>query len=242
VDDELQHYFEQATDAYVASGLSPDDARRAARREIGNAVTIREVVRDNGWENVIGTALADVRFAVRMLRKSPVFTVVVVLVVSLGSGAVTTIFSGMNALVLRPIRGIADSDRLVTLQPVRGDGTAAEQGSYACYTYLRERTRTLQAIAAWGRVSLTIATDGQGMPVLGNMVSAEYFGALGVRPAIGRFFSADENRTPGSRRPRSSQSAGALTTRRRVRSTTRCASGLRRCRTSRPSPTPAGFL
>ena len=81
-------------------------------------------------ERPVGTLLADGRFAARMLRKSPVFTVVVVFVISLGSGAVTTIFSGMNALVLRPLPGCRTSGRLVSLRPARRDGTVAEQGSH----------------------------------------------------------------------------------------------------------------
>ena len=198
LDDEVQHYIEEATEAYVASGLSPAEARRAARREVGNATNVREQVRDNGWESTVGTMVADVRFAGRMLWKSPVFTLVVVFVISLGSGAVTTIFSGMNALLLRPVPGITGIDRLVTLRPARADGTVAQQGSYAYFAYLRERSHTMDGIAAWGRVSLSIAAGGQGTAVLGNMVSGNYFDVLGVRPVLGRFFTAHEERTPGS--------------------------------------------
>jgi predicted permease len=198
LDEEVQHYAAEATEAYLARGLSPADAARAVRREIGSATAVREQVRESGWENLPGTLLADGRFAARMLRKSPVFTVVVVFVISLGSGAVTTIFSGMNALVLRPLPGISGGSRLVTIRPARHDGTAADQGSYAFYSYLRERSRTLEAIAAWGRVSLTIAAGGEGTAVYGNMVSGNYFEALGLRPSVGRFFSPEEDRTPGS--------------------------------------------
>jgi predicted permease len=198
LDQEVQHYVDEATAAYVARGLSAADARRAARIEIGTATAVRERVRDSGWESPVGTLFADARFAGRMLRKSPVFSVVVVLVISLGSGAVTTIFSGMNALVLRPLPGIADPGPLVALRPARPDGTAAEQGSYAYYTFLRDRAHTLDGMAAWGRVSLTVATGGEGTAILGQMVSASYFDVLGVRPALGRFFADDENRTPGS--------------------------------------------
>jgi putative ABC transport system permease protein len=198
VDDEVQHFVDEATDAYVARGLSPGDARRAARQEVGGTISVREQVRDYGWENLVGSFMSDVRLALRLLWKSPIFTLVVVFVISLGSGAVTTIFSGMNALVLRPPPGLSGLDRLVTLQPARRDGTFVEQGSYAYYDYLRERSRTLDGIVAWGRVSLTISEGAEGTAVYGNMVSGNYFDVLGVRPALGRFFAADENRTPGS--------------------------------------------
>jgi predicted permease len=196
LDDEVRHFQEEAADAYVARGLSPAEAARAARLEMGSATAVRERVRDYGWENVVGTLLADGRFAARMLRKSPVFTVVVVFVISLGSGAVTTIFSGMNALVLRPLPGVPDVDGLISLRPARTDGTVADQGSYDFYRYLRDRARTVDTVA-WGRVSLTITAGGQGTAAYGNMVSGNYFDVLGVRPALGRFFAPDEDRVPG---------------------------------------------
>ena len=198
LDDEVQSFVDEATDAYVARGLSPADARRAAARDIGSATVVRERVRDYGWETVVGTFLADIRFAARMLRKSPLFTLVVVFVIAIGSGAVTTIFSGMNALVLRPLPGVAEPSRLLALRPARRDGKVFEQGSYSLYAYLRDRTRTMDAVAAWGRVSLTIATGGQGTAIYAHMVSANYFDALGVRPALGRFFAAEEDRIPGA--------------------------------------------
>jgi len=198
VADEVQHYLDEATAVHVARGLSPGEARRAARLEMGNATVVREQVRDYGWESAVGTLWTDVRFAGRMLRKNPVFTLVVVLVISLGSGAVTTIFSAMNALLLRPLPGLADPARLVALQPTRPDGTVLQQGSYATYAYFRDHTHTLDGVAAWGRVSLTIASGGEGTAVMGSMVSGNYFDVLGVRPALGRFSAPDENRTPSS--------------------------------------------
>jgi hypothetical protein len=79
VADEVQHYLEQATAALLASGLSPDDARKTARLETGNAAIIREQVRSYGWENVIGTLFADLRFATRQLLHDPGFALISVL-------------------------------------------------------------------------------------------------------------------------------------------------------------------
>jgi predicted permease len=196
LDDEVRHFQEEAADAHIARGLSPAEAARAARMEMGSATVLRERVRDYGWENTVGTLLADARFAARMLLKTPVFTVILVFVISLGSGAVTTIFSGMNALVLRPLPGVSDVDGLISLRPARTDGTVLEQGSYDYYRYLRDRAGTVD-IAAWGRVSLTITAGGEGTAAYGNMVSANYFDLLRVRPALGRFFAPDEDRIPG---------------------------------------------
>lgn len=196
VDDEVQHYLEQTVEAHVERGLGADEALRAARMEIGHAVVIREQVRDYGWENTVGALLADMRFAGRILRKSPVFTVVVVSVIALGSGAVTTIFSGMNALVLRPLPGVSDASHLVTVDRSRADDTGRQQASYAYYQHLRDRAHTLEAVGAWSKVPLTISAGSDGASVFGNLVSGNFFTVLGVRPAIGRFFAPDEDRTP----------------------------------------------
>ena len=196
IDDEVRHFYEETVAAHVARGLSHEDATRAARIEMGNPTVVAEEVRDYGWENLVATSLSDLRYGVRVLRRSPAFAMVVIIVVSLGSGAVTTVFSAMNALVLRPVAGVGSADRLLTLSPIRSDGLILQQGSFADFSYLRGRSETLSEIAAWGKVSLTIAGPSEGTIVWGNLVSANYFDALHVRPYLGRFFSSDEDRTP----------------------------------------------
>lgn len=104
----------------------------------GDAVAVRELVRDNGWENTFATASTDLRLSVRLLGKSPVFTGVVLLAISLGCGAVTTIFSAMNALVLRPLPGVSKPGELLSLRAAARDGSVAEQASCQTYTYLRD--------------------------------------------------------------------------------------------------------
>jgi predicted permease len=195
VGDEVEHYVEQAMAANIKRGMSPADALRAARLEIGNVTTVREEVRSHGWENAIGSLGADLRYAGRMLRKSPVFTIVVVTVISLGTGAVTTVFSAMNALIFRPLPG-ADGERLVTLERRTADLQGGTSVSLPYYRFLRERSRTLEDIAAWSKVTMTIQAGDEGAPAYGYLVSGNYFSVLGVRPAIGRFFAPDEDATP----------------------------------------------
>src|SRR5262245_57387779 len=72
--DEVDHYLEQAASTFEQSGLSPEEAKRAARIELGNATSVREQIRESGWENAIDTALADFRYSVRRLRNNPGFT------------------------------------------------------------------------------------------------------------------------------------------------------------------------
>jgi predicted permease len=193
--DEVQHYLDQATAANVASGMSFADAARAARLEIGNATTVREEVRSHGWENAVSSIVADLRYGGRMLRRSPVFTVVVVGVISLGTGAVTTVFSAMNAMLFRPLPGVSDGGRLVTLEREAPDG-GTRAASVPYLEYLRERSRTIVDVAGWGKAPLAIGVGDDVAPAAGSLVSGNYFSVLGVRPAIGRFFAAGEGDAP----------------------------------------------
>ena len=166
-------------------------ARRARRAQSTNDLpyTTRR-------DTVLETLMSDLRFAGRMLRKSPVFAVVAIVVISLGSGAVTTIFSAMNAVVLRPLPGTTGGSRLILFERRSPDFREGASASYAFYSHLRDRARTLDGAAAWSKVSLSIAASGEGNAVYGNIVSGNYFAVLGVRPALGRFFAPDEDRTP----------------------------------------------
>jgi predicted permease len=176
---------------FKAALLEHRDARRE-RPEPSTPRAPRPVRRDG----MLATLMSDLRFAGRMLRKSPVFTVVAVLVISIGTGAVTTIFSAMNAVVLRPLPGAADATRLVGLQRTRAEGRGSLSASYGFYEHLRDRSRTLGGVAAWSKADLSIAAGGEGHAAAGNIVTGNYFSVLGVRPALGRFFLPDEDRTP----------------------------------------------
>ena len=193
--EEVEHYIDQLTAANIARGLSPVDALRAARLELGNSTTVRETVRSHGWESILTALLADLRYAGRMLRKSPVFTVVVVAVISIGTGAVTTVFSAMNTLLFRPVPGTLGTTPLVTIARSNREGERMG-ASPSWMQHLASRSRTLAGIGAMTKVSLNVNVGDQGVPAYGEMVSGNYFSLLGAQPAIGRFFLPEEGRTP----------------------------------------------
>jgi predicted permease len=176
--------------------MLPVEARRAARLTVGTTSVVEEQVRSYGWEHRLATAAADLRYAARVLRRSPVFTIVTILVIALGTGAVTTIFSGINALVLRPLPGATEPERLELIErraPDRDEGISAS-GAY--FEFIRANARSLSGVAVWTKAAFVISDGGEGMAAEGNLVSGNYFQVLGVRPALGRFFTPDEDQAP----------------------------------------------
>ena len=143
--------------------------------------------------------LLDLRYAVRMLRKSPVFTLVAVIVITLGTGAVTTIFSVANAIALRPLPGVTNIDQLVDVhRSIPGRSSSGNDWvSYPYYRYLRDGARSVADVAAWAMMPLTITTNEESFAAQGTIATGNFFGVLGVRPALGRFFTPDEDGAPG---------------------------------------------
>jgi predicted permease len=194
--DEVEHYVDQATAANIARGLTPAAARREALLHVGNTTNVKEQMRGAGWEASVESFFTDLRYAARTLRKSPVFAIVTVFVIALGTGAVTTIFSATNAMLLRPLPGARDASALVSIDRKSRNGTEGTSASYPFYRQLRDRTHSFDGVAAWHDLSLTVTNGEAGVLAYGNAVSGNYFSVLGVRPEIGRFFAPEEDGTP----------------------------------------------
>jgi predicted permease len=182
-------------------------ARRQSRRSAVPALWIRTLARmpaaawrehrDSSRHVPRAGALADfvrndLRFTVRALARAPLFTTITVGVVAIGIGAVATIFSALNALVLRPLPGATEGHELFTFDRRTEDLSEGVSASVPFYRYLRASTQTIEDTAAWSRVSLSISVDGQNVGVSGGVVSANYFDVLGLRPVSGRFFINDD--------------------------------------------------
>jgi len=195
VADEVQHYLEESTAAWVAHGLLPEQARRAALLEIGNATVMSEQVRAYGWENVVSTTIADLRFAARRLRSTPGFTAVAVLTLALGIGASTAIFSAVNPILFEPLP-YPHAERVAMLWDFAVDGGRLDP-TFGTYRELFERSRSFEAIAVMKPWQPTTVGAGQPERLDGQRVSADYFRALGVLPAIGRDFQASDDRRNG---------------------------------------------
>jgi predicted permease len=175
------------------SGMTPDEARRRALAALGGAQTVRDAYRDRGGLPWVESWWQDLRFAVRMLRKAPAFTSAVVVVLALGIGANGAIFSLVNALLLKPLTGVPLEADLVGLYS--GDRTRADAFRPFSYPEFVDIRRQNQAFAnlfaeSLARPALTEGTLTR--RAMANYVSSNFFAALGVTPAAGRFFTADE--------------------------------------------------
>lgn len=143
------------------------------------------------------TLLQDLRYGLRMLRKNLGLTTVAVVTLALGIGANTAIFSLINAYFLRPLPGIREPEKLVTLQTTR-DGRAI-QFSYPAYEYFAEHNDVFAGLIACTYTELHLGSGGEPQRIRGAAVSSDFFAVLGVRPALGRWFLPEENATPGAR-------------------------------------------
>lgn len=139
---------------------------------------------------LIEAVVTDLRLTLRMLLARPMFSFIVIGAISLGVGGVATIFSGLNALVLRPLPGVTDGDRLVLLDRRTPDYSEGVSASARFYEHVRGHSQSLSGVAAWSRVPLTVVVAQEAYALSANIVSDNYFDVLGVRPAAGRFFDA----------------------------------------------------
>lgn len=199
LDDEIRLHIELETAAGVARGLSPTAARRSALHGFGGVDRFKDEARDaRGW-SVLDELARDARVAVRMLRRSPQFTLAAVVTLALGIGANTAIFTVVDAVLLRA-SPFADPERLVMIwETDRDSHTSHEPASWPDIIDLRQRSRTMAAIGAVNAMdgTLTGAGDPERIAILG--VTANLPELLGVRPLLGRAFEPGDGQSGGAR-------------------------------------------
>ena len=144
--------------------------------------------------------LDDVRFALRTFRKSPGFTLVVLVTLALGVGANVTNFTLTSSILLRPMPGINAPNQLVRLNESTAEERTPGDTTYANYRYYREQSRSFTGLAATTYADLVISGDNSRKKFAGEAVSDNYFGVLGTSLVLGRGFLPDEVKSPGSAR------------------------------------------
>jgi predicted permease len=213
LDDELRFHLERQIESNMAAGMSPTEARRQALIALGGIQQTRESIREVHRGRFLESFLQDSRYAWRMLRKSPAFTMIAVVTLALGIGANTAIFSLIDAIVFRPMP-IPDPQNLVVFQwqahhgpQTHGYSTfgdcddqkndAHPEGCSLSLPFFKEvqaQANVFSHLAAFtGGGQLDLGGNGPAQMVRGEFVSGEYFPTLGVSAHLGRLFSKSDD-------------------------------------------------
>jgi predicted permease len=209
LDEELRFHIAMETEENLRRGMSLDQAERTARMRLGGLEQVKEAYRDQRTLPLVETLLADARHGLRLLMRSPVFTVVAVLSLALGIGGSSAVFSIVDSVLLKSLPVRAPS-RLVFIEAgVRGlhvdDRPTADLFSYPRYEDLREGTDVFEGLAAFASFDWTVYVRDSGPgastrpePASARLVSGNYFEVLGIHPFLGRLIGPDDNRTRGN--------------------------------------------
>ena len=186
LDDELQFYLDVETAKHLATGLSPAESKRAARRALGNVIRVKEACRDARGLNALDDVRQDVRYAGRALLRSPGFAVAATLIVALGIGANATVFTLVNAVLFTP-PPYHNPDRVVSIYQ---DSDAGDPGStsFPATRDMATYADVFSGVTTSSASTITWETEDGPRQALIEFVTASYLPVLGVEPSLGRWF------------------------------------------------------
>lgn len=187
IDDEIQEHLRLLAERFAAQGLTREEALAAARRQFGNATLLREDRRELQTLPAMESLWQDLRFGLRSLRKSSGFTAVAVLTLALGIGPCASIFSVVNAVLLRPL-AYKNADRLVLLWGTGGHTANRDQISFTDLQDWRRGSQSFEEMANFHSFVYTMTEHGETQRVRALQVSDGYFRVMQAAPLLGRFF------------------------------------------------------
>lgn len=195
LDQEVRSHLEMLTEENLRAGMPQNEAQRAARIELGGIEQVKEQVREERLGNWLPSVIADCRFALRQLRKSPTFTAVAILTLALGIGATTSIFSVVNSSLLRPL-AYRDPQQLFLVReivPQLAKFYPTLSANVPDFRIWQKQAHAFADVAI--SESTTADLTGQGQPEVlrGVRASANIFSVLGAQPALGRSFRPEED-------------------------------------------------
>jgi predicted permease len=195
LNEELRYHLERQIEVNTAAGMSVEEARYAALRAMHGLDQRKEECRDMRRVRLIEDLWQDFRFGLRSLLKRPGFTAIALLALALGIGANTAIFSLVNAVILQPLP-YRDPDRLISVYGTRNRSTQGSVGPTDFLDY-RSQNKTFEQFAASGSMMLPMNLTGSGEPerLNASIITGNYFDTFGVRPALGRGFSLENEKT-----------------------------------------------
>jgi predicted permease len=199
LDEELRSHIQHRADDLERSGMRRDEAERRARVEFGGRERFKEECRDALGRRAIDTSLQDLRYGVRVLRKSPGFTVTAVLTLALAIGANAVVFGVLNGVILRPL-DVPDPDSLYGIEQAtrRTVSSRTMYISYPDYRDFRDRNRSFDGLAASNIDLVGLDTGDNPVRAWAYSVSGNYFDVLGIQPYLGRVFHASDENGPNS--------------------------------------------
>ncbi len=193
VEEELRSHIQHRADDLERSGFDRAEADRRARIEFGGYVRYKEESHEAMGGRFIETLIQDVRFGLRVLRKSPGFTIAAISTLALAIGANAVVFGVLNGLILRPL-SVPQAESLYGSE--YGDGAGWQ--SYPNYLDLRDRNHSFEGLAAFNFVFAGFDTGKDPSVATGFATTGNYFDVLRIQPFLGRFFHASDERGPNS--------------------------------------------
>lgn len=193
LDSELRFHLEQQTADNLAAGRPPGEARRLALAQFGGLEYIKEEARDARGTRFLDALFQDIRFAFRILRKTPLVTGIAIVSLALGIGANTAIFSLVDAVMLRrlPVRNPEQLTQI--LFRARTFSRPGSNFTNPIWEQVRDHQDVFDGVFAWRATNFDLASGGEQENVRGVYVSGSYFATLGVRPAAGRLLAASDD-------------------------------------------------
>jgi putative ABC transport system permease protein len=193
LDAELRDHLERQISDYIASGMSPEEARRLARLDFGGLESIKQQTRESRRGNFFEILMQDARYGSRILSKNPVFAATVIIILALGIGANTVVFSILNAVLIRPLP-YPQSERLVKTDVFDlKSGDVYGKTSYPDFTDWSEQSHFFDHLAAYEDKTFNLAGTLQPEHVKGQVASPDFFETLGVKPLQGRSLASARN-------------------------------------------------
>ncbi|MFZ0937461.1 MAG: ABC transporter permease, partial [Bryobacteraceae bacterium] len=198
LDQELATHLDLATEDNIRRGLSPEEARRDALIRLGGVETAKEGHRDARGLPWLDSLLQDVRYALRTLRRDAAFTTVAVLILALGIGANTAVFSLGNVFLFRPLP-VKDADRLAVVAVQREADSDSDQVSYLDYLDYRAHSSAVFTDMTGYCINIVgLGYRGRADRLIVSYVPSNFFSMLGIRPALGRLIDPGEGEAPGT--------------------------------------------
>jgi predicted permease len=193
LDQELKFHLEMETSENQRKGMSAEKARSEAMRQFGGLTQIKETYRETHALPLIPVLWQDIRFGFRMLRRTPGFSILAILCLTLGIGATTSVFSWIEGILLRPFPAVDHQERLVAIAGTARFGAERTDVSWPDFQDLQRNCGLLDSFIVDRIMGTTLAIGDRAERVTGSVVSANYFDALKVRPVLGRGFEPPED-------------------------------------------------